>query len=129
MSTHEVFFYCKYQNLDCRKKRKVNSQWFKPCCQTCVHAQSLQSCPTFCDTMDCSPPGSSLHGISQARIVKWVAMPSCRRSTQARDQTYISCTAGIFFTTDHQGSPILDSASHIAFFFPPANSFSTGAMI
>ena len=113
MSTHEVHFDCKYQKLDFRKKRKVNSQWFKSCCQTCVHAQSLQSCPTLCYPMDCSPPGSSLHGISQGRIMKWVVMPSSRRSTQDREQTYISCIAGRFFTTDHQGSPILDSATHI----------------
>ena len=39
---------------------------------------SLQSCPTLCDSMDCSPPDSSVHGILQARILKWVAMPSYR---------------------------------------------------
>ena len=42
----------------------------------CMHAKSLQSCPTLCDPMDCSPPGSSVHGILQARILEWVAMPS-----------------------------------------------------
>ena len=41
----------------------------------CVHAKVLQSCPTLCDAMDCSPPSSSVHGIPQARILKWVAMP------------------------------------------------------
>ena len=41
----------------------------------CVHAKSLQSCPTFCDPMDCNPPGSSAHGILQARILEWIAMP------------------------------------------------------
>ena len=39
----------------------------------CVHTQSLQSCPTLCDPMDCSPPGSSVHGILQARTLEWVA--------------------------------------------------------
>ena len=39
-------------------------------------AKSIQSCPTLCDPMDCSPPGSSVHGILQARILEWVAMPS-----------------------------------------------------
>ena len=39
-----------------------------------------QSCPTLCDTMDCSPPGSSVHGILQAIILEWVAMPSSRRN-------------------------------------------------
>ena len=41
----------------------------------CVRAKSLQSCPTFCDPMDCNPPGSSAHGILQARILEWIAMP------------------------------------------------------
>ena len=42
----------------------------------CVHAKSLQSCLTLCDPMDCSPPGSSVYGILQARILEWVAIPS-----------------------------------------------------
>ena len=42
----------------------------------CMSAKSLQSCPTLCDPVDHSPPGSSLHGILQARILEWVAMPS-----------------------------------------------------
>ena len=44
--------------------------------------QSLQSCLTLGDPMDCSPPGSSVHGILQARILEWVAMPSSRGSSQ-----------------------------------------------
>ena len=44
-----------------------------------------QSCPTLCDPMDCSPPGSSVHGILQARILEWVAISSSRRSSQPRD--------------------------------------------
>ena len=47
-----------------------------PISLTCVYAQSLQSCPTLCDPMDCSPLGSSVHGILQTRVLKWVAMPS-----------------------------------------------------
>ena len=46
-----------------------------------VHAKSFQLCPTLYDPMDCSPPGSSVHGILQARILEWVAMPSSRRSS------------------------------------------------
>ena len=56
----------------------------------CMHAKSLQSCPTLCDTMDCSLPGSSSHGILQARILEWVAMSSSRRSSRPRDQTWVS---------------------------------------
>ena len=61
---------------------------------TCMCAKSLQSCPTLCDPMDRSPPGSLVHGILQARILEWVAMPSSRGSSQPRDQTpvsYVSC--------------------------------------
>ena len=66
-----------------------------------VCAQSLQSCPTLCDPMDCSLPGSSVHGILLARIVEWVTMPSYRGSSSSRDQTPVSCVsciAGRFFT-------------------------------
>ena len=48
--------------------------------------------------MDCSPPGSSLHEIFQARIVEWVAISFSRASSQPRDQTRVSCTAGRLFT-------------------------------
>ena len=46
-----------------------------------------QSCPTLCDPMDCSPPGSPVHGILQARIREWVDMPFSRGSSQPRDPT------------------------------------------
>ena len=65
----------------------------------CVRAKSCQLCPTLCNPMDCSPPGSSVHGILQARILEWVAMPSSRGSSQPRDQTcvsyiYLHCQVG-----------------------------------
>ena len=44
-----------------------------------------QSCPTLCDPRDCSPPGSSVHGILQARILEWVAIPFSRGPSQPRD--------------------------------------------
>ena len=47
----------------------------------CVHTKLLQSCLTLCDLMDCSPPGLSVHGIFQARILEWVAMASSRGSS------------------------------------------------
>ena len=49
---------------------------------------------TLCDPMDCSLPGSSVHGILQARILEWVAIPFSRGSSQSRDQTQVSCIAG-----------------------------------
>ena len=59
---------------------------------------SSPSCLTFCDPMDCSQPGSSVHGILQARILERVAIPFSRGSFQPRDQTQVSCIAGRFFT-------------------------------
>ena len=50
------------------------------------------------DSMDCSPQGSSVHGILQARIVEWVATSFSRGSSWPRDQTWVSCIAGRFFT-------------------------------
>ena len=50
----------------------------------CVQAKSLQSCPILCNAMDCSPPGSSVHEILQARILEWVATPSSTGSSQPR---------------------------------------------
>ena len=56
----------------------------------CYCAKSLQSGPTHCDAMDHSPPGSSVHGILQARILEWVAVPFSRGSSRPRDQTWVS---------------------------------------
>ena len=50
-----------------------------------------QPCPTLCDSMDCSPPGSSVHGIFQARILKWVAISSSRGSSPPRDRAQVLC--------------------------------------
>ena len=59
----------------------------------------LQSCPTLCDPMDCSPPGSSVHGILQARILEWVAM-SFSKGLPDQESSCVSCwsyIAGQFF--------------------------------
>ena len=63
-----------------------------------VKVKVAHSCPTLCDPMDCSLPGSSVHGILQARILEWVAFPSSRWSSQPRDGIQVSHTAGGFFT-------------------------------
>ena len=65
-------------------------------------ASLLQLCLTLYDPKDCSPPGSSLHGILQVRILEWVAMPSTRGSSPPRDRTgisFVSWIAGGFFTS------------------------------
>ena len=75
----------------------------------CVCAKSLHSCLTLCDLMDCSPPGSSVHGILQARAPEWAAMPSSRGSSWPRKWTQISCNsciAGRFFATQPPRKPI-----------------------
>ena len=52
---------------------------------------SVQSCPTLRDPMDYSLPGSSVHGVFQARILEWVAIFCCRGSSQPRDRAHVSC--------------------------------------
>ena len=56
----------------------------------CMCAKSLQSCLTLGDSMDCIPPGSSVHGILRARILERVAISSSRRSSRPRDRTLVS---------------------------------------
>ena len=56
----------------------------------CMCARSLQLCLTLCDPLDCSPQVSSVHGILQERIIEWVPMPSFSRSSQPRDQAFVS---------------------------------------
>ena len=60
---------------------------------------------TLCNPMDCSPPGSSVHGILQARMLEWVVMPSSRGSSLPRDRTCGSCLASRFFTAEPPGQP------------------------
>ena len=57
--------------------------------------------------MDCSLPGSSVHGILQGRVLQWVAIPFSRGSSQPRDQTQVSCTAGRFLPSEPPGKPLL----------------------
>ena len=61
-------------------------------------AQSLQSCLTLCHPRDCNPPGSSVHGILQARVLECIAIPFLRGSSQPRSPSQVSCIAGRFFT-------------------------------
>ena len=66
-------------------------------------AKSLQSCPTLCDHMNCSPPGSYVHGVLQVRKREWVAVPSSRGSSQSRIEPVpimSPALAGRFFTTN-----------------------------
>ena len=75
-----------------------------------VKVKVAQSCPALCNPMD-----HRVHGILQARILKWVAFPFSRGSSQPRDQTQVSCIAGRFFyQLSHKRSPLTTE--------PPGNS-------
>ena len=71
----------------------------------CMRAQSPQSCLTLCDSMDGSPPGSSVHGILQTGIQQWVAMPSSRGSSPPRDQICLLNWQADSLLLSHLGSP------------------------
>ena len=80
----------------------------------CMCAQSLQSCPTLCNPLDCNPANSSVHEILQARILEWVAIPFCRGSSQPRDQTCISCIAFTSWAIREAVSPTCSLLSRVA---------------
>ena len=63
-----------------------------------MHVLVNQSCSILCNPMDCTPPGSSIHGILHARILEWVAIPFSRGSSWPRNWTLVSCIASGFFT-------------------------------
>ena len=69
---------------------------------------SARLCSILCSPMDCSPPGSSTYGISQARILEWVAISASRESSQPRDRTHVSCVSctgrRILYHLRHWGS-------------------------
>ena len=69
------------------KNTGVGCHFLIQCMKVKIQSEVTQSCLTLRDSMDCSPPGSSVHGILQARILEWVAMPSSRGSFQPRDRT------------------------------------------
>ena len=74
----------------------------------CACLKSLQGCTTLSDTMDCSPPGNSVCGILQARVLEWAAMSSSRghlRDLGIKTVPCISYTAGWFFTTEPPQKP------------------------
>ena len=68
------------------------------CIESKSESEVAQSCPTLCNPIDCSLPGSSMHGIFQARILEWLAVSFSRGSSQPRDWTWVSYTAGRLFT-------------------------------
>ena len=73
----------------------------------CMRSQLFQPCPTFCNSMDCSLPGSSVHGILQARILEWVAIHFSRRifPIQGSNSCFLQCRR-IFLPTEPPGKPL-----------------------
>ena len=100
-------------NATTKEKEGKKTTFLKIILYLCVCAYLVaQSCPTLCDPMDCSPPGSSVHGILQARILEWVAISFSRGSSLPRDQTRVSCIAGRFFTNGATREAQLLHAGH-----------------
>ena len=77
--------------------------------QSALLRACVQQCPTLCNHIDYSSPGSSVHGIAQAKILEWVAMFTSRVSSWSKDQTHnscVSCLVGRFFTAESRGTLI-----------------------
>ena len=88
-------------------------------------AQLLRHVPTLCNPMDCSPPGSSSHGIFQARTLQWGAISYSRESSWLRDQTWVSCISCISRRVFTAGLPGMSYLSY----FPVLFSLSTGFIV
>ena len=94
---------CALSHTDIRKQVHIHT---RAAANLSTDAVSLLShVPLFCNPMDCSPRGSSVRGISQVRILEWVAISFSRRSSWPRDRTCVSSIAGRFFTTEPPGKP------------------------
>ena len=104
------------------------SSWVNDCgqicwCGCCSRCFVAQLCLTLCDPMDGSPPGSSVHGISQERILEWVVISSSRGSSWPRDRIRVSCIGRWFFTAEPPGKPhsviVVQSLSCVRLFETP----------
>ena len=93
--------------LVCSSCRNKISEW-----RLCIYfPMVLSRVWLLCDPMDWSPPGSSIHGILQARTLEWVAIFSFRGSSSPRNQTHVSCIARRFFTSEPPGKPKIPSTA------------------
>ena len=107
-----LFYFSNFLQCSCIYNQKMNLIW----CH-CVYFKYgvsdffflfelvLQLCLTLSNPMGCSPPGSSVRGILQARILERVDIPFSRGSSRPRGQTWISCIAGRFFASEASGHP------------------------
>ena len=124
---------CQQVRQLCTKLVQRNRHMYSDVCAVCVCVCVVaQSCPTLCNPMDCSPPGSSVHGILQESLVQWVAIPFSKGSSRPRDQTQVSFIAGRFFTiwTTREASEGRASNSPFKIFFRLCcNQFSSVAQL
>ena len=94
IGTHARYNILSYGEMWKNILKKEKKSWFG---NRKVKSEVAQLCPTLCDPVDCSPPGSSIHGILQARILEWVAISFSRGSSRPRDGTQVSHIAGRSF--------------------------------
>ena len=98
-------------------QKQTSNSVFQDSPLQCCCCLAAQLCPTLCDPMGCSPPGSSVHGISQARILEWVAIPFSRGSCHQGMELIPPALAG-FFTTEPPGKLSAVSRAHLGFLLP-----------
>ena len=79
-------------------RRNTNNLRYADDATLMADSEVAQSCPTLCDPVDCSLPGSSVHGIFQAIVLEWLAISFSRGSSQPRDRTWVSCIINRCFT-------------------------------
>ena len=89
-----------------RKKKKISLDLSADFHINAYTVQSLSNVQLFCDVIDCSSSGSSVHGIFQARVLESVAISLSRRSFQPWTQTHVFCIASRFLTTEPPGKPM-----------------------
>ena len=92
-----MWYFLGGQNRNCGENLVKKMKYLLLFCCCCVVLIS-QSCPNLCDPMGCSLSGSSVHGILEAGILEWVAIPFSRGSSQARNRTQVSCIIDRYFT-------------------------------
>ena len=88
-----------------RYRKKTNDGYLMPWSCIIQWSEVAQSWPTLCDPIDCNLPGSSVHGIFQAIVLEWIAIPFSRGSSQPRDWTTSPSLQADSLPLSHQGSP------------------------
>ena len=94
----QIFFFLMF--------KKLLNETIGLLCNCCCCCLVTKLCPILCDPLDCSPPGSSVHGISWARILERVAIFFSRESSRPRDGIHVSCFTGRFCTTEPPRKPL-----------------------